>query len=66
MVKSIINIIEIEIEIVFIILKSTQNFSKRESRYRTYEDYTRWRLIDPLMPRRRLVPRVKERWFYVV
>ena len=35
MVKSIINIIEIEIEIVFIILKSTQNFSKRESRYRT-------------------------------
>ena len=28
-------IIEIEIEIVFIILESTQNFSKRESRYRT-------------------------------
>ena len=27
--------IEIEIEIVFIILESMQNFSKRESRYRT-------------------------------
>ena len=35
MIDVFILFIEIEIEILFIILKSMQSFSKRESRYRT-------------------------------